>query len=227
MLLNEANEQEIRKTVEEILKRKEFQQAENKNPILDMIKQIWESILEWIQGLFKDKRPERQFRYNPEQFNQNVETILKIGLIVLAAVLLFVLIRLIVRRVYLPGKARKTKIPKAHEYLENPDLALEKMKSLMEQGLFTEALRFLFVAVLLEFHQRKIIRIEKWKTNRIYLREILLNSPQLADPMKEFSAVFNACCYGNRTIDAECMNTWLEFYRNEKGKDEKENKKLD
>lgn len=227
MLLNEANEQKIRKTVEEILKRKEFQQTGDKNPIADMIKQIWESILEWIQGLFKDRRPQRQFRYNPEQFNQNVETILKIVLVVLAAILLFVLIRLVIRRIYLPGKARKTKIPKAHEYLENPDLAMDRMNSLIEQGLYTEALRFLFVAVLLEFHQQKILKVEKWKTNRIYLREITNNSPRLASPMKELSAVFNACCYGNRTIDAECMNTWLEFYRNEKGKDEKESKKLD
>lgn len=227
MLLNEAREQEIRKTVEEILKRKEFQHTEKKNPIADMIKQIWESILEWIQGLFKDRQPRSPYRYDPGQFNQNVETILKIVLIVLGAVLLFILIRLVIRRIYLPGKARKAKIPKAHEYLENPDLAMEKMESLMDQGLYTEALRFLFVAVLLEFHQRKIIKIEKWKTNRIYLREIASNNPQLMTEMKELSAVFNACCYGNRTIDADCMNKWLQFYRNEKGKDEKGNKKVD
>ncbi len=227
MLLNETSEREIQKKVEEILNRKEFQQTGNKNPFADMIKQIWESILEWIQGLFKGRLPQRNFRYNPGQLNQSLETILKIVLIVLAAVLLFVLIRLIVRRIYLPGKSRKTKVPKVHEYLENPDLALEKMESLIQQGLFTEALRYLFVAVLLEFHQRKIIKVEKWKTNRIYLREIASSSPQLTAPMKELTAVFNACCYGNRTIDADCMNTWLQFYRNEKGKDEKETKKLD
>lgn len=227
MLLNETNEQEIRKTVEEILKRKEFQQGGDKNPIADMIKQIWESILEWVRELFKNRQPQRPLRINPGQLNQNVETILKIVLIVLGAVILFILIRLVVRRIYLPGKAKKTKIPKAHEYLENPDLALERMNSLIEQGMYTEALRFLFVAVLLEFHRQKIIKVEKWKTNRIYLREIAINSPRLTTPMKELTTVFNSCCYGNRTIDADLMNIWLEFYKNEKGKNEKENKKLD
>jgi len=227
MLLNETNEQEIRKTVEKILKRKEFQQDGNKNSIADMIKQVWESILEWVRELFKNRQPQGRIRMHPGQFDQNVETILKIVLIVLGAVLLFVLVRLVVRRIYLPVKAKKTKIPKAHEYLENPDLVLEKMNNLIEQGKYTEALRFLFVAVLLEFHRQRIIKIEKWKTNRIYLREIAINSPQLTDPMKELTTVFNACCYGNRIIDAQCMDTWLQFYKNEKGKNEKENKKND
>lgn len=226
MLLNEANEQEIRKTVEEILSRREFQHKEE-NQIAKMINQIWESILEWVRGLFKNRQPQRQFRFNPDQFSQNVELILKIALIVLAVVVLFIVIRLVIKRIYLPGKMKKSKIPKAHEFLENPESALEKMKSLMEQGLFNEAMRYLFVAVLLELHDRKIIKIEKWKTNRIYMREITANSPQLVPPMRELSAVFNGCCYGNRNIDEECMNTWLQFYRNEKGKDEKTNQKVD
>ncbi|NLO38389.1 MAG: DUF4129 domain-containing protein [Ruminiclostridium sp.] len=226
MLLNEANEQEIRKTVEQILSRREFQHKE-KNPIAQMINQIWESILEWVRGLFKNRQPQRQSRFNPNQFSQNVELILKIALIVLAAVVLFIVIRLVIKRIYLPGKMKKSKIPKAHEFLENPESALEKMKSLMDKGLFNEAMRYLFVAVLLELHDRKIIKIEKWKTNRIYMREITASSPQLVPPMRELSAVFNGCCYGNRNIDEECMNTWLQFYRNEKGKDEKTNQKVD
>ena len=226
MLLNEANEQEIRKTVDQILSRREFQHKE-KNPIAQMINQIWESILEWVRGLFKNRQPQRQSRFNPNQFSQNVELILKIALIVLAAVVLFIVIRLVIKRIYLPGKMKKSKIPKAHEFLENPESALEKMKSLMDKGLFNEAMRYLFVAVLLELHDRKIIKIEKWKTNRIYMREITASSPQLVPPMRELSAVFNGCCYGNRNIDEECMNTWLQFYRNEKGKDEKTNQKVD
>jgi len=192
-----------------------------------MINQIWESILEWVRGLFKNRQPQRQSRFNPNQFSQNVELILKIALIVLAAVVLFIVIRLVIKRIYLPGKMKKSKIPKAHEFLENPESALEKMKSLMDKGLFNEAMRYLFVAVLLELHDRKIIKIEKWKTNRIYMREITASSPQLVPPMRELSAVFNGCCYGNRNIDEECMNTWLQFYRNEKGKDEKTNQKVD
>ena len=40
MLLNEANEQEIRKTVEQILSRRDFQHKE-KNTIAQMNNQIW------------------------------------------------------------------------------------------------------------------------------------------------------------------------------------------
>lgn len=225
MLLNDVTEQKIRKTVEQILGRKEFQQTGKESPIAEMIQQIWDSILEWVRGLFEGKRTERQFQYNPE-FNQSVETVLKIVLIVLGAVALFIIIRLVVRRIYITRKPKNSKIPKAHEYLKNPDLAMDKMKELMAQGLFTEALRFLFVAVLLELHRRKILKIEKWKTNRIYMREIALADSDLAPKMRELSMLFNACCYGGRTIDEACLNTWLQFYMNEKGKDEKENQKV-
>lgn len=226
MLLNDATEQQIRETVEKILRRKEFQQTDQKNPLMEMIQQIWESILEWIQGLFERRMPEVQYEPNP-QFNRNIETVLKIVLIILAATALFFIIRLVVRRVYFSRKLKSEKIPKAHEYLENPGLAQDKMKELMEQGLFTEALRFLFVAALLELHRRKIIKIEKWKTNRIYMREIASANAELVPPMREFSALFNACCYGGRTVDEACINHWLEFYMNEKGKDEKGNQKMD
>lgn len=221
---NEARDQKIRETVEEILKRKEFQQADDKNPIADMIKQVWESIIEWVQGLFENRHPRREVQFN-DLFNQNIQTVLKIVLIVLAAILLFFLIRFILPRIILAGKAKKNKVPKAHDYLENPDLAVEKMKSLMEQGQYTEAMRFLFIAVLLEFHKRKIIHLEKWKTNRVYMREIVLNSPELTIPMRELSTVFNALCYGRRTIDEVCMSTWFNFYMNERGRFEKEDQK--
>lgn len=227
MLLNDTWEQEIRKTVEKILARKEFHQSEERNPIADMINQIGESILEWIRGLFENRKPADAVQFEQAVSNDDMQVVLKIVLILLGAVLLFLIVRLVIRRVYLPGKAKKSKIPKAHDYLENPDLAAEKMRSLMEQGEYTQVLRYLFVVLLLMFHERKIIHIEKWKTNRAYLREIAASSPDLLSPMKELSMVFNACCYGGRTIDQECMSKWFTFYVNEKGKYEKENQKLD
>ena len=81
----------------------------------------------------------------------------------------------------------------------------------------------LYVALLLELHQRKVLRIEKWKTNRAYLREIAANNPEILSHMKELTGVFNACCYGNKEIDEACMNIWFQFYIEEKGKNEKQN----
>ena len=117
MFQNESKENQIRKAVEDILKRKEFQQTDERNPIADMIRQIWDSFLEWARGLFK-KRAGREVQFNPSEFSQNIDTVLKIALIILAVILLFIIIRLLIKKVYLPGKVRKNKIPKPHEYLE-------------------------------------------------------------------------------------------------------------
>lgn len=211
MLQNEASEQKIRETVDAILKRGEFQEASHEKPVTEMIQQIWESILEWIKGLFQN-RPRRDIQFRPDFFNENVQAILKVVLIGMALVLLFFLIRFAIKKLYLPHRTRKSKIPKAHDFLENPDFVLERMKELMAQRKFSESFRFLFIAVLLEFHKRKVVRIEKWKTNRIYVREIASNDREMANPMQELSMIFNACCYGNTAVDEACMDLWLSFY---------------
>jgi hypothetical protein len=66
---------------------------------------------------------------------------------------------------------------------------------------------------LLKFHKSKIIYIEKWKTNRAYIREINAADNKLADQMYEFSLLFNACCYGGRAISENQINVWLDFFK--------------
>ncbi|HEY8500039.1 MAG TPA: DUF4129 domain-containing protein, partial [Clostridia bacterium] len=78
---------------------------------------------------------------------------------------------------------------------------------------YTNAFRYLFICVLLKFHKSKIIFIEKWKTNRAYIREIKAADSRLADQVNEFSLLFNACCYGGRAISENQINIWLDFFK--------------
>jgi hypothetical protein len=210
MVLNEAREQEIRRIVEEILRRREFRQTNNRNPIADMVRQVWDSILEWIRELFAHKQPQRNIQYF---LNPRMQSFLKIALIALASTLLFIIIGFTIKRFYLPVK-RKSTVPRTSDYVENPELALEKMKTLISEKNYKQALRFLFINFLLLFHKNKIIHIEKWKTNRTYIREISVNAPEVSEQIRELSVIFNGCCYGNRTIDADCINRWFDFYKN-------------
>ena len=179
---------------------------------------IWEAIQEWVRQLLQYRQPDREIRINPDINNPVLQTVLKILLILIAAVLVFLLARLIIKKVYLTGKIRRLKTPEAYDYLTKPDEAIETYYGYMSAGEYPMALRFLFIALLLELDKRKIIKIEKWKTNRIYIR----NRTQGQNPglayLQEFSTLFNACCYGNMDIDEASVDKWFKFYINQKEK---------
>ncbi|HEY8420892.1 MAG TPA: DUF4129 domain-containing protein [Thermoclostridium sp.] len=218
MLTRNISEQEIRDILDKILKRREFHYEGKQNPIVKLMDSIWEAIKEWIRQIFQYKQPDWKIRINTDFNNSVLQTVFKILLILMAAILMFLLASFIVKRVYLAGKIKKSQIPKVYDYLNKPDEVLQKYYGYMKDGEYSKALRYLFIALLLEFGKRKIIRIEKWKTNRMYIREIGLNDKNLVLPMQEFSALFNECCYGNRNVDETSVNKWFEFYARQKEK---------
>jgi hypothetical protein len=220
MQTNEINEEKIREIVNSILSRREFNNDKTESPLLEAIGRIWETIQDWIKELFQRRTQNREVQFNPNLYNSSLQTILKILLILITAVLVIVLIRLIIKRLYLPHKIKKSHVPKVYDYLDKPDEAMEKFHFHMDAGEYSKALRLLFVAVLLELNKRKIIKIEKWKTNRIYIREISLSDIALAIPMQEFTTLFNACCYGKKDIDEASVKKWLDFYNNQKAQEQ-------
>ncbi len=211
---NESSEQMIRDKVDKILAGREFKTAGEGNPIADMIRRLWDSFREWIERILSRNRPtEREFQFNPDFFDSGFVNILKIVLIIAAVIIAFILLRIIVSRVYLARKSKKSRVPEAYDYLDNPDSAINRMKDLLDRKEYAEALRYLFIAVLLELNKRQIIVIEKWKTNRVYLREINSKNQHIAAKMKEFSFLFHACRYGDRMADELQINKWFDFYR--------------
>jgi hypothetical protein len=214
MFNDEQSVKFIKEKINEILSRREFQKPKENNPLSDMIKRLWESIKEWIESiLFKDGRPEREFSIVTESIPIWVQNVFRILLIVIAVIILFIVIKAVIRRVYFKIGKKGLSDPKAVDFLDNPGLAFERVKELLAKKDYTNAFRYLFICVLLKFHKSKIIYIEKWKTNRAYIREINAADNKLADQMYEFSLLFNACCYGGRAISENQINVWLDFFK--------------
>ena len=216
MLNDEQSVKIIREKINEILSRREFRKPNEKNPVSDMINRLWESIKEWIESiLFKAGRHKRDFSIEIDFIPAWAQNVSKISLIVFAVILLFFIIRAVIRKVYFNAGAKRhgTSEPKAADFLDNPDLAFEKVKELIAKKDYSNALRYLFICVLIRFHKSKIIHIEKWKTNRVYIREIKASDSRLAEHMNKFSLLFNACCYGGRVISENQINVWLDFFK--------------
>lgn len=213
MFNDEQSVKFIKEKINEILSRREFQKPNEKNPVSDMINRLWESIKEWIYSiLFKDGRPERTFSAEIDHIPDWAQNVLKILLIAVAVIIIFIVIRAVIRIIYFKAGTKEPSGPKAADFLDNPDLAFDKVKELIEKKDYTNAFRYLFICALLRFHKSKIIHIEKWKTNRAYIREIKEADNRLGDQMNEFSLLFNACCYGGRAVSEKQLNIWLDFF---------------
>jgi hypothetical protein len=205
------DEQVIRDNLNKILNSREFVQPPSESPLSNAIDRLLESIWEWIKQLFQRYLPERNLHIDPS-FNNEFVGVLKFILIAVGVVLVFLIIRLIIKRVYMPAKRKKSKLPNVSDYVEREDEVIEKIQALIEQKEYTAALCFLFIAVLLEFNKKRIIKVEKWKTNRVYIREIKQNAGEFLAQMSEFSSIFNRCRYGGREADETVINTWFEFF---------------
>ncbi len=202
----------IEDTIDEILKKREFQGDNENKPISKMISRLWDSIKEWVENLFfKENQTELHLR--TDRFGPVVQNGLKIVLIVLAAVCLFFIIRLAVKKLYLQGKPKRNRELGVSDFLDDPQKAFGKVNAMIAKNEYTEAMRYLFISVLFKLHHMKVIKIEKWKTNRMYIQEIQSGKKDLADSMKHFTDLFNECCYGGKTVGEEQIRLWMDFYR--------------
>lgn len=205
------DEKIIRDNLNKILSRREFTQAPGENPVANAVRRFIDAFLEWVRQLFQRYNPDWNLHFNQE-FNNELINVLKFLLIAAGVIIVFFIVRFIITKVYLPARMKRNKIPDACDYLDKPDEVLEKIGYYMTQREYTKALCFLFVAVLLELNKKAVIKIEKWKTNRLYIMEVRRNAGEYLAPMQEFSAVFNRCRYGGREADETAVNTWYEFF---------------
>jgi hypothetical protein len=110
MFNDEQSVKFIKEKINEILSRREFQKPNEKNPVSDMINRLWESIKEWIESiLFKTGKPKKEFSIETDFIPAWAQNVLKISLIVIAVVIVFILIRAVIRRLYFKARTKRLK----------------------------------------------------------------------------------------------------------------------
>jgi hypothetical protein len=80
--------------------------------------------------------------------------------------------------------------------------AFEKAQSLSRGGDYRSAVRYLYLSSLLLLDERNILRYDRSKTNREYLRSVS-NSPELAQPLSEVIEVFDDVWYGYHPLEED------------------------
>ena len=179
----------------EILARPEFQWEESQ-PIV--IPDWLDRILNWLDQLT----------------NRVLNTALSFGRIPLlvTAVLLFLLSlffvsrglsRSLVREAHLEGEGSES------DNLLTSQGAFKRAEDLSVQGDYRNAIRYLYLSSLLVLDEQGVMRYDRSRTNREYLRSVS-SRPELAAPLRDVIEVFDRVWYGFQKVDENTYKSYVE-----------------
>jgi hypothetical protein len=140
-----------------------------------------------------------------------------IGSVVAAIVLVIVFI--FVYRTLFNDFIRETQLDEGDENSEplTSEGAFERAQLLSRGGDYRSAVRFLYLSSLLLMDERGILRYDRSKTNREYLRSVS-NMPELAKPLGEVIEVFDNVWYGYHSLEEETFKKYSDRVEELKGK---------
>jgi hypothetical protein len=87
--------------------------------------------------------------------------------------------------------------------------ALQRAQTLSTQGDYRSAIRYLYLSSLLVLDERGLLRYDRSRTNREYLRSVS-SKPQLATPLRDVIDVFDRVWYGFESVDEQTYQSYLQ-----------------
>jgi hypothetical protein len=87
--------------------------------------------------------------------------------------------------------------------------AFKRAETLSLQGDYRNAIRYLYLSSLLVLDEQGVMRYDRSRTNREYLRSVAAK-PELAKPLREVIDVFDRVWYGFEGVDEQTYQTYVE-----------------
>jgi hypothetical protein len=179
----------------EILARPEFQWQEAQT--LQM-PDWWVRFLDWLDRLTN------RFRNATFRFG-------RVPLIV-AAVVIFLLSLFFISRGLSRSLVREAQLlteEAANDEMLTSRGALKRAETLSTQGDYRNAVRYLYLSSLLVLDEQGLMRYDRSRTNREYLRSVSAR-PELADPLRKVIDVFDRVWYGFEAVDENTYNSYVQ-----------------
>ena len=132
--------------------------------------------------------------------------------LIIAATLLFILSLFFISRGLSRSLVREAEL--ATEGGENDEMltskgALKRAENLSTQGDYRNAIRYLYLSSLLVLDEQGLMRYDRSRTNREYLRSVS-SKPELAKPLRDVIDVFDRVWYGFETVDEQTYQSYVE-----------------
>jgi hypothetical protein len=162
----------------------------------------------WIQKLLDALNAllNRMFGNEPISISINTLTLAIIASILLIIVLIFIY------RTLFSDFIKETQLGLDDGHDGEPltsEAAFDKAQMLSKGGDYRSAVRYLYLSSLLLMDERGILRYDRSKTNREYLRSVA-HSPELAKPLGEVIEVFDNVWYGYHSLEEETFKKYSD-----------------
>ena len=86
---------------------------------------------------------------------------------------------------------------------------MQRAQTLSGQGDYRNAIRYLYLSSLLVLDERGLLRYDRSRTNREYLRSVS-SKPGLATPLRDVIDVFDRVWYGFESVDEQTYQSYLQ-----------------
>ena len=184
--------------LKEILARPEFQQSQAQAPqnpqwlqkILDAIAELMDRLAYGVQnGVYYGRVP-----------------------LIIAAVLIFIVSLYFIARNLSRNLVREADLAAQNgddDALLTSQGAMQRAQTLSSQGDYRTAVRYLYLSSLLILDEHGVLRYDRSRTNREYLRSIS-SKPELAKPLSDVIDVFDRVWYGFDSVDDETYQSYVK-----------------
>ena len=180
--------------LKEILARPEFQWAEAApNPISEWINKVLDAFNRWLNAIL----------------DLTVDVAgLDLTAWIMAAILIVILF-FVFRTLFADFMNEAQLAGETDEEPLTSESAFAKAQQLSRGGDYRAAVRYLYLSTLLILDERGVMRYDRSKTNREYLRSVA-NSPELSKPLEEVIDVFDNVWYGYHSLGEESFKHYSD-----------------
>lgn len=209
-------QKEVREKLEGILNSDEFASADAPPSFLkylaDAIKRFYDWFSDWLKSRFQGLQLPEDASVLDRQLSPEAAQTLKLIGVTIVVLLVLLLLFFLGRNLRLSRRWKEQEDELLLTSLKQPSAMEETALEHARKGDYKQALRFLYIAMLLRFNERDWIRIDKAKTNRQYVTEIMNSSFTRKQEVRDFTEAFNRYWYGNRSLDRDAFEGWHKKY---------------
>jgi hypothetical protein len=183
--------------VQVILQRPEFQWDRPPSPLQEWLDALWQRMIDWLQRTFG---------------NLSISLPVPVDILTIVASLVLVIVLLYIFRGLFADLIVESRLEEQRDAGDEnltAESALQKAKDISRGGDYRTAVRYLYLSSLLLLDERGLLRFDRSKTNREYLRSVSA-FPQLSGPLRDVIDVFDRVWYGFHTIDQDDFEHYVE-----------------
>lgn len=186
------------RTLERILAEEKYQWPQQGSSPLD---DFWKSLNDALNRLLN--------RLFGNIFGGAAGELFNIVFVVIGTIVLLIILFFILRSVSLNLVAESRTNAEEDDKNLTADTALKRAQALSNQGDYRSAVRYLYLSSLLLLEEHGLLRYDRSKTNREYLRAVS-DQPSLSGRLQGVVDIFDRVWYGFQKIDQETFEQYSE-----------------